>query len=140
MAQIGRLTRRPEYLRIAAAGRKWVMPGVVVQALARRNAAGRAAEGGADGSAPPIRLGITVSRKVGNAVARNRARRRLRAAARDVLPEAGRAGCDYVLIGRRATLTRPYAALVADIREAVHRLGAPVPGAGKPGAPQRGRK
>lgn len=140
MADIGRLTRRPEYLRIASGGRKWVMPGVVVQALARREAAAETSEGGADGSALAMRLGITVSRKVGNAVERNRARRRLRAAAREVLPTAGRAGCDYVLIGRRATLTRPYAALTADIREAVRRLGAPCPGGPTRGAPRQGRR
>lgn len=70
------------------------------------------------------RVGITASRKVGKAVARNRARRRLRAAAREVLRQHGMTGCDYVLIGRAATLSRPFAALVADLTTAIKRLKA----------------
>jgi ribonuclease P protein component len=71
-----------------------------------------------------IRLGITASRKVGNAVTRNRARRRLRAAARLVLPTNAAPGHDYVLIGRAATLERPFAMLVADLQSALRRLRA----------------
>jgi ribonuclease P protein component len=71
-----------------------------------------------------IRLGITASRKVGNAVARNRARRRLREAARRVLPTDAAPGHDYVLIGRAATLQRPFAMLVADLQSALRRLRA----------------
>lgn len=71
-----------------------------------------------------IRLGITASRRVGNAVARNRVRRRLRAAAELVLPRHGKPGYDYVLIGRAATLHRPWSALLADLTEALRRLRA----------------
>lgn len=71
-----------------------------------------------------IRIGFTTSRKVGNAVARNRARRRLREAARLVLPAAAAAGWDYVLIGRRSTLSRPFADLLGDLRSSLGRLGA----------------
>jgi ribonuclease P protein component len=71
-----------------------------------------------------IRLGITASRKVGNAVARNRARRRLREAARLVLPTNAAPGHDYVLIGRAATLERPFGMLVADMQSALRRLRA----------------
>lgn len=124
MAEIGRLIRRPEFLRVAAGRRKRVMPGVVVQALPRNGDAGSAPGHDGYSDAPAIRLGITVSRKVGNAVQRNRARRRLRAAAWTVLPEVGRPGYDYVIIGRRATLTRPYADLLADLRTAVRKLNA----------------
>jgi ribonuclease P protein component len=126
MTEVGRLTKRPEFLRVAGGRRKWVMPGVVVQALPREAAAeARTDRAGDEGAAPaPARLGITVSRKVGNSVQRNRARRRLRAAARTVLPESGRPGYDYVVIGRKATLTRPYADLVADLRTAVRKLSA----------------
>jgi ribonuclease P protein component len=85
------------------------MPGVVVQALAVP---------GQDG----VRLGFTCSRKVGNAVARNRARRRLRAAARAVLPREA-AGWDLVLVGRPATVERPFAMLRQDLAEAMRRLG-----------------
>jgi ribonuclease P protein component len=85
------------------------MPGVVVQALAVP---------GRDG----VRLGFTCSRKVGNAVARNRARRRLREAARAVLPREA-AGWDLVLVGRPATVVRPFALLRQDLAEAMRRLG-----------------
>jgi ribonuclease P protein component len=66
-----------------------------------------------------VRFGVTASRKVGGAVLRNRAKRRLRAAAAAILPLSGRAGHDYVLIARVATLSRPFAALMGDLSSAV---------------------
>lgn len=66
-----------------------------------------------------LRVGFTASRKVGNAVIRNRARRRLRAAAAQLLPLLGRGGHDYVLVARGATVARPFAALLADITRAL---------------------
>ena len=68
-----------------------------------------------------LRIGFTASRKVGNAVARNRAKRRLRAAAAALLPLLGRSGHDYVLVARPATVTRPYNVLLADIAEALRK-------------------
>src|SRR5690554_4253402 len=103
-----RLTKRREFL-AAARGRKWAAPGLVLQARARAPS-----ENGAD-----WRVGFTVTKKVGNAVIRNRAKRRLRAAARDVLPMKGKSGFDYVLIGRQSTLTRPYSALLEDLHLAL---------------------
>lgn len=71
-----------------------------------------------------VRVGFTVTRKVGSAVTRNRARRRLREAARAVLPEAAVPGCDYVLIARSGTLTRPYPQLLGDLKSAMTTLAA----------------
>ncbi len=69
-------------------------------------------------------MGFTVSRKVGNAVQRNRARRRLRAAVEDVMPDLAREGHDFVVIGRAGTLTRPFPALVGDLKKALKELDA----------------
>ena len=66
-----------------------------------------------------LRVGFTASRKVGGAVARNRAKRRLRAAAAATLPLLGRQGHDYVLVARAATLSRPFAQLTHDLEKAI---------------------
>ena len=93
---IGRLKRRPEFLHVAGGRRKWVTPGVILQARKRQQG-----DSGSDlVPAEAIRVGFTASRKVGPAVARNRARRRLRAACSEVMPQMGQAGYDYVLIAR----------------------------------------
>lgn len=73
-----------------------------------------------------IRVGYTCSKKVGNAVARNRAKRRLREVARAVLPHQGKAGWDYVLIGRHLeTADRPFHLLVQDMETALSKIHAP---------------
>lgn len=79
-------------------------------------------DAGADAST--IRVGFTASRKVGNAVARNRVRRRLRVAVGQVMPLHADEGCDFVVIGRRATLKRPFHSLLGDLRTGLKRLGA----------------
>ncbi len=91
------------------------MPGLILQALARPAAEATPSE---------PRVGFTASRKVGIAVARNRARRRLRAAAERVLPLHAAPGHDYVLIARNGTITRPFAALIGDLEAALKRVGA----------------
>ncbi|MBD3677204.1 MAG: ribonuclease P protein component [Rhodobacteraceae bacterium] len=107
------LTQRSDFLKAARAKRD-ARPGFVLQARRR-------GEGEPDGAL--IRVGFTCSKKVGNAVARNRAKRRLRALAREVLPRAGVPGFDYVLIGRvETTATRDFAEMTADMEKALKRL------------------
>ena len=105
-----RLTRRAEFLRVAGQGRKEPSPGLVLQVLER-------------GDAGPARLGFTVTKKVGNAVVRNRTKRRLREAARAVLAETPAPGVDMVLIGRDGTRARRFTVLVDDLRRAMAKLG-----------------
>ena len=116
-ANLGRLKRRSEFLRVAGARRKWAAPGLVLQVRVRD-----LAPAGASISGP--RVGFTVSRKVGNAVVRNRARRRLRAVAEQVMPGSAKPEYDYVIIARAATPSRPFAELRGDLEGALRRLGA----------------
>ena len=75
-----------------------------------------------DDGDPAIRLGITVTRKIGGAVVRNRMKRRFRSLARDVLPEKGVAGADHVLIGRQAGVERDFALLRTELESALAKL------------------
>jgi ribonuclease P protein component len=111
MAALTRLKRRAEFLRVAGSKRKWVAPGLILQA--------------APGvpPAPSARVGFTASRKVGGAVTRNRARRRLKAAVAALMPLHAAPGHDYVLIARAATARRPYADLIDDLETGLRRLG-----------------
>jgi ribonuclease P protein component len=70
----------------------------------------------------PFRYGLTASRKVGGAVDRNRAKRRLRALVHAILPTIGHPGMDYVLIARRAALTRDFALMRQDLEQGIARL------------------
>ena len=151
MPTVRRLKTRPQFLKVAAARRKWVTPGLVLQAARRRHGEDRAApvarvEPGRSGQqtaatddaseATEVRVGFTVTKKVGNAVQRNRVKRRLRAAAAEIFPRIGRAGTDYVVIGRAATLTRSYDALRGDLEQAIVKLDK----SGKKPRPKGGRE
>ena len=107
--KIGKLTRRADYL-AANGGRRLATRGFILLVRAR---------GDED---PLIRVGITVSKKVGGAVVRNRMKRRFRELARLVLPQAGLAGADHVLIGRAGGIERPFAELADDLRRALAKL------------------
>ncbi|NIJ63692.1 ribonuclease P protein component [Sphingomonas leidyi] len=106
---LGRLTQRKDYL-AANAGKRAPMPGFVLIVHARNDAD------------PVMRVGITVSKKVGNAVIRNRMKRRFRTLAREVLPEAGLPGADHVLIGRNGGIERPFEDLRAELVKALGRI------------------
>ncbi|MFC3581562.1 ribonuclease P protein component [Sphingomonas hylomeconis] len=94
----------------ANAGRRAPMPGFVLLVRDRQ-----------DGS-PDMRIGYTVTKKIGNAVVRNRMKRRLRALARDLLPERGIRGADHVLIGRNGGIERDYAQLRSELAKALAKV------------------
>tara|TARA_B110000091_G_scaffold5043_1_gene4969 strand:- start:286 stop:675 length:390 start_codon:yes stop_codon:yes gene_type:complete len=106
-----RLTQRKDFLRLAKAQRVH-SASFVLQSRNRKDDA-------------PMRIGFTCSKKVGNAVARNKAKRRLRELARLILPQEGQAGHDYVLIGRaNVTATTNFAAMQAELSTALQNLQA----------------
>jgi len=113
-AMLERLRTRPQFLRVAAENLKWAAPGVVLQAAPRVEKS-QCKETG-------LRYGLTVSKKVGNSVVRNKARRRLRAAAEEILPRCAKTTFDYVLIGRKETPTRKFDELKKDIEKSLHKL------------------
>ena len=109
-----RLKRRKEYLAVAGTRDRWVAPAFVLQAGPRPGC-----------SAREIGLGFTASRRVGKAVARNRARRRLAEAARLILPDQAQPGYNYVIVARPAVLTCPFDRLLSDLQSAFARIVRP---------------
>lgn len=107
-----RLRRRSEFQAVAR-GRRVTRPGFVIQARPS-----------SDGGRPP-RFGFTVTKKIGNAVVRNRIRRRLREVVRLSFANIAAPGTDYVLIGRRAALSLPFDRLVDDLRSGLGVIGRP---------------
>jgi len=120
MGDLEVLARRADFLRVAGSGKKWAAAGMVVQACPMPGL--RAEKGASVSASPPLRVGFTASKKVGGAVVRNRARRRLKAIAREVLLREAAPGYDYVLIARAETATRDFQALRGDMRFALKRL------------------
>jgi ribonuclease P protein component len=122
---VERLKNRTDFLRVSRARRRSVAGGLIVETAPRPTDPAKSV---AADEAPPFRVGFTTSRKVGNAVERNRARRRLRAAVEQVMPLHARRGQDYVIIARRTTLTRPFDKLIRDLESALIQLGSYVNG------------
>jgi ribonuclease P protein component len=112
-AALSHLKNRADFLRIAAGKRKYAAPGLVLQVASQP-----------PGIEAGVRVGYTASRKVGGAVVRNRAKRRLRAAARELLVEHALPGHDYVLIARPSTAEAPWPTLLADLETALRRVKA----------------
>ena len=108
---IQKLTKRSEFLACAQAP-STAKGAVVIQALPRRD------------DDPKVRVGFTATKRIGGAVERNRAKRRMREAARLILPELGQPGVDYVFIARGGAIRRPWARLLDDVKSALIRLAA----------------
>ncbi|MDX2274818.1 MAG: ribonuclease P protein component [Hyphomonadaceae bacterium] len=116
---IVRLTKRAQFLYVRG-GAKAVRETVIIEARRRQPAEGA------------VGVGFTASKKVGNAVARNRSRRRLREAAKRLLPSLGLPGADYVLVARQTTPDAPWARLLDDVQNALLRLAAELEGRAAP--------
>ena len=110
--KIERMTSRPQFL-AAAKGVSEARGAVVIQRLDRQD------------GVSTVRLGFTATRKVGGAVVRNRAKRRLREAARALTPAHGRPGCVYVFIARSGTTERAWDRLLDDVKSTLTRLARP---------------
>jgi ribonuclease P protein component len=104
-----RLKKRGDFLAAAASGLRWTTPGFLLQAKSRNDAR-------------PLRVGFTVTKKIGNAVIRNRLKRRLREVARLGLRNRSETGFDLVLIGRAPGLTRPFAEMQLDFAAGLARM------------------
>lgn len=114
LKQMAPLKKRRDFLRIAEEGFSAPVSGLVLQ--------GRERTEYCEVTSKTFRVGYTVTKKIGNAVKRNRVRRRLRAAVAKVLPEMAAKRFDYVVIGRLSTLDRPFYALTRDLRMAVEQI------------------
>ena len=110
---VGRLKRRADFLRVAAARRKWAAPGLILQVATQP-----------EPLPGHVRVGFTASRKVGNAVMRNRARRRLKALVAEMIANGANPDLDLVLIARTATIDRPFDELRRDLQQSLQRTKA----------------
>ncbi len=112
--KLERIKKRPEYLAVAGTRRKWVTPAFILQAKPPSSTSSNPSE--------KPRAGFTASKKVGNAVKRSKAKRRMKEAARLLIPENGQAGWDYVFICRESSTHYPFDKLCSDIKWALVKL------------------
>lgn len=112
MSTLERIKTRTDYLSVAASGRRWVTPAFILQI-----------KDAGDSDSDP-RVGFTVTKKVGNAVVRNRVRRRLKEAAREIFPVKASEGSNYVLIGRYACIDIAFKRIKSDMKWALQKLEA----------------
>ncbi|UTW55366.1 ribonuclease P protein component [Kordiimonas sp. SCSIO 12610] len=107
---VTRLTNRIDYLSVAGTRRKWITPSFIIQAKPDHL------------TSDSIALGFTASKKVGNAVKRNKARRRLKEAARAVVAQHGNGGWAYVIIARESAISYPFEKILSDMKWALVKL------------------
>ena len=105
------LKNRSDFLRVAGMRQKWVTPAMIIQVLSNRN-----------NDSEEVRVGYTASKKVGNAVQRNFAKRRMREVAKKVFPNKAKEGHYYVLIARREISEYSFNELIRDLKWALKRL------------------
>lgn len=139
------LKKRSEFLAVQKGGRQH-RRAFVLQSLKREGAAaGQRAEGPIGATAipnartGPARVGYTVTKKVGNAVVRNRIKRRLRAAVAEA-GDCAKPGTDYVIVGREAALAQDFRDLVADLAQCLRQAGSKAESRGRPGGPKGARR
>ena len=107
-----RLKNRGDFLRVAGTKISWVTPAFVLQIAPQPQ----------DIESSGFRVGFTASRKVGNSVARNRAKRRLREIVEKTFPQLAKPGCDYVVIARNKSLTLPFETILQDMEKALKHI------------------
>lgn len=117
--RIGRLKKRADFLRLRRAKLRTAAKGLVLQAAPIPQMSGTKPSG----SSEDMRVGFTATKRIGNAVVRNRAKRRLRVLAQTILAQRGTPGYDYVLIARDGTGVRDFAALQDDLHYSLKRVG-----------------
>ena len=117
-AILGKLKKRPQFLKVSVSGKRWVTPGFILQMHVRETVEND------PNTIENIRIGYLVSKKVGCAVDRNRVKRRLQAAVAKVFSSCAQPGRDYILIGRRNAYNRPFKSLLSDMKWAIKNLDA----------------
>jgi len=111
------IKRRADFVSASKSGFKFVKPSLVVQSRLRKEDENIQ---GVERSC--VRIGFTATKTLGNAVIRNRTKRRMRAAAAKLVPQWGMSQCDYVFIGRSQAFKGPYDDLIRDMKHALKRL------------------